>query len=281
MAINKEVEKKEESLLTKEDFRKTFWRSFPLQACFSYERMQNVGFAYQMIPALKRLYPNKEEAAEALKRHLTFFNTTPAVVTFITGACIALEEKFKKAKDSGESFNEESISAIKAALMGPLAGIGDSFFWGSFRVIGAGIGASLALKGSILGAILFFLIYNIPHLLIRYQGLKIGYKSGISFLASASEGGFFSILTECANVLGLIVVGSMIATLIKLTTPLVLTVGQATIELQAIFDGILTGILPLGFTFVIYLLLKKGIKTMTLLWCIIAFGILGSVIGIL
>lgn len=271
----------DESLLTKEDFKKTFLRSFPLQACFCYERMQNVGFAYQMIPALKRLYTDKKDASEALKRHLTFFNTTPAVVTFITGACIAMEEKFKKAKDKGESFNVDSISAIKTALMGPLAGIGDSFFWGSFRVIGAGIGASLALKGSILGAILFFLIYNIPHLLVRYKGLEIGYKSGISFLAAASEGGFFSILTECANILGLIVVGSMIATLIKLTTPLVLTIGQATVELQAVFDGIMTGILPLGLTFAIYLLLKKGIKTMTLLWGIIAFGILGSVIGIL
>jgi len=115
---------KEESLLTKEDFRKTFWRSFPLQACFCYERMQNVGFAYQMITVLKKLYPEKEEASEALKRHLTFFNTTPAVVTFITGVCIALEEKFKKSKDSGEDFDVESISAVKTALMGPLAGIG-------------------------------------------------------------------------------------------------------------------------------------------------------------
>ncbi len=281
MIESKVLDKKEESVLTKEDFTKTLLRSFPLQACFCYERMQNVGFAYQMIPVLKKLYPDKEEASEALKRHLTFFNTTPAVVTFITGVCIALEEKFKKAKDQGEDFDVDSISAVKTALMGPLAGIGDSFFWGSFRIIGAGIGASLALKGSILGAILFFLIYNIPHLIVRYQGLKIGYKSGVNFLAAASEGGLFSILTECANVLGLIVVGSMIATLIKLKTPLVLTVGQATVEIQSIFDGILTGILPLGLTFVIYTLLKKGIKTTTLLWGIILAGILGSVIGIL
>lgn len=272
---------KEESLLTKEDFRKTFWRSFPLQACFCYERMQNVGFAYQMIPVLKKLYPEKEEASEALKRHLTFFNTTPAVVTFITGACIALEEKFKKSKDSGEDFDVESISAVKTALMGPLAGIGDSFFWGSFRIIGAGIGASLALKGSILGAILFLLIYNIPHLFVRYQGLKIGYKSGVNFLSSVSEGGVLSTLTEAANVLGLVVVGSMIASMIKFETPLVLNIGQASVEVQSIFDGILPDILPLGLTFLIYSLLKKGVKSTTLLWGIILAGILGTVVGIL
>ena len=130
----------EESVMTKDIFKKTFWRSFPLQACFCYERMQNVGFAYQMVPALKKLYPDKKEASEALKRHLAIFNTTPAIVSFITGAAIAMEEKFKKAKDAGEECDEESINAVKAALMGPLAGIGDSFFWGTFRIIGAGIG---------------------------------------------------------------------------------------------------------------------------------------------
>ena len=172
----------EETVMTKDVFKKTFWRSFPLQACFCYERMQNVGFAYQMVPALKKLYPDKKEASEALKRHLAIFNTTPAIVSFITGAAIAMEEKFKKAKDAGEECDEESINAVKAALMGPLAGIGDSFFWGTFRIIGAGIGASLAAQGSILGAILFLLIYNIPHFLVRYQGLRIGYKSGVNFL---------------------------------------------------------------------------------------------------
>ena len=126
----------EESVMTKDIFKKTFWRSFPLQACFCYERMQNVGFAYQMVPALKKLYPDKKEASEALKRHLAIFNTTPAIVSFITGAAIAMEEKFKKAKDAGEECDEESINAVKAALMGPLAGIGDSFFWGTFRIIG-------------------------------------------------------------------------------------------------------------------------------------------------
>lgn len=271
----------QDSILTKELFTKTFLRSFPLQACFCYERMQNVGFCYQMIPVLKKLYPDPEEMKEALKRHLTFFNTTPAVVTFITGACIALEEKFKKAKESGEEFDEESINAVKTALMGPLAGIGDSFCWGTFRIIGAGIGASLAMQGSILGAVLFFLIYNIPHLFVKYKGLEIGYKSGITFLASASEGGLFSILTDCAKVLGLVVVGAMIASMVSLSTPLVVQIGQTAIEVQTIFDSILTGILPLGFTYAIYGLLKKGVKTTMILWGIIIVGIIGSVLGIL
>ena len=234
-----------------------------------------------MIPALKKLYKNKKDISDALKRHLAIFNTTPAVVSFIAGAAIAMEEKFKKAKDKGEEVDEESINAVKAALMGPLAGIGDSFFWGTFRIIGAGIGTSLAAKGSILGAILFLLIYNVPHLIVRYFGLKIGYKSGVGFLASMNEGGMVAVLTEVAKILGLIVVGSMCASMVTITTPFVFKLNGTKIVLQDIFDGIIKGFLPLGFTFIIYALLEKGMKSTTLLWGILILGIVLSFFGLL
>lgn len=278
--VDQENERVQESVMTKEVFKKTFWRTFPLQACFCYERMQNVGFAYQMVPALKKLYPDKEEASKALKRHLAIFNTTPCVVPFITGASIAMEEKFKKAKENGEECDEESINAVKTALMGPLAGIGDSFFWGTLRIIAAGIGASLAAQGSILGAVLFFLMYNIPQLFVRYQGLKLGYKSGVSFLENMSHGGVIALLTEVAKILGLVVVGSMCASMVALSTPLVISMDGADVVIQDIFNSILPNILPLGLTFIIYKLLQKGIKTTTVLWGIILFGIAGSVVGI-
>lgn len=278
--VDQENGRVQESVMTKEVFKKTFWRTFPLQACFCYERMQNVGFAYQMVPALKKLYPDKEEASKALKRHLAIFNTTPCVVPFITGASIAMEEKFKKARENGEECDEESINAVKTALMGPLAGIGDSFFWGTLRIIAAGIGASLAAQGSILGAVLFFLMYNIPQLFVRYQGLKLGYKSGVSFLENMSQGGVIALLTEVAKILGLVVVGSMCASMVALSTPLVISMDGADVVIQDIFNSILPNILPLGLTFVIYKLLQKGIKTTTVLWRIILFGIAGSVVGI-
>ena len=278
--VDQENGRVQESVMTKEVFKKTFWRTFPLQACFCYERMQNVGFAYQMVPALKKLYPDKEEASKALKRHLAIFNTTPCVVPFITGASIAMEEKFKKARENGEECDEESINAVKTALMGPLAGIGDSFFWGTLRIIAAGIGASLAAQGSILGAVLFFLMYNIPQLFVRYQGLKLGYKSGVSFLENMSQGGVIALLTEVAKILGLVVVGSMCASMVALSTPLVISMDGADVVIQDIFNSILPNILPLGLTFVIYKLLQKGIKTTTVLWEIILFGIAGSVVGI-
>lgn len=89
------MEKNKSIEITKKDLLKVFWRSFPLQASFNFERMQNVGFCYSMLPVLKKLYTDKKELSAALKRHLEFFNTTPQTVTFITGACIALEEQNK------------------------------------------------------------------------------------------------------------------------------------------------------------------------------------------
>lgn len=117
----------------------------------------------------------------------------------------------RKIKKSGDQFDIESIAALKAALMGPIAGIGDSFFWGTFRIIAAGIGCGLAAQGSILGAILFLLIFNIPHYVARWYGLKLGYKSGVGFVEAAQASGMIEILTNCAKVMGLCVVGAMIA----------------------------------------------------------------------
>lgn len=272
---------KEGGLVTKGDMRKVFWRSFPLQASFNYERMQNVGFCYSLLPVLERLYPDDRERAEAIARHLSFFNTTPQVVTFITGACIAMEEENRKAEEEGRPFDVESITSLKTALMGPIAGIGDSFFWGTFRVIAAGVGCGLASQGSILGAILFLLIFNVPALLARYYGLKIGYKSGIGFIESMQESGTIELLTNCAKILGLCVVGAMIASMVTFSTPLVISIGETSVELQSIFDQILPSILPLGLTFGCYGLLKKGVKTTTVMFGLIIAGILGAFIGVL
>lgn len=264
-------------LITKNDMKKVFWRSFALQGCFNYERMQNVGFAYQMIPVLKKLYPNEKDMAEALQRHLSYFNITPQIVTFVTGTVIGMEEKYAEDKE----FDIEAVTSIKTALMGPLSGIGDSFFWGTFRVIAAGIGTSLAAEGSILGAILFLLIFNIPHYLVRWQGLFLGYVGGMNFIEKAQESGAIERLTGAARILGLTVVGAMIATMVSLTTPFVLSVGQTTVEFQTIFDELIPGILPFLLTMLIYMLMKKGMKTTTIMLGIIVIGIVGAFFGIL
>lgn len=266
------------SKITKKTLVSTFWRSMALQGCFNYERMQAIGYAYAMIPSLKILYPKKEDMAEALKRHVGFFNTSPQTVSFILGISIALEEQ----NAASEDFNTDSIDAVKTALMGPLAGIGDAFFWGTFRIIGAGIGATLAVQGNILGPIMFALIYNIPHELLRWYGLFIGHNEGMKFLQTAYNSGTIEKLTAAAKIVGSVVVGAMIATMVKLSTPLVLTFGGATVNIQdTVFNSIMPALLPLALTFGIFALVRKGFKTTTIMLWMIIVAIAGVYIGIL
>src|SRR5699024_10440295 len=153
-------------ILNKKDIQNMFWRSIPYEHSWNYERMGNVGFTWALLPILKKLYPKKKDLSIAMKRHLELYNVTPYIVTLPLVIAAAMEET----NVTDKSFDEKSISGVKLALMGPLAGIGDAFFWGTLRILATGIGTSLALKGNILGPILFFLVFNIPHYLMRYYG---------------------------------------------------------------------------------------------------------------
>lgn len=172
--MNSKFLPKYEKILVKKDLKKLFWRSIPYEHSWNYERLGNVGFTWAMLPILKKLYPDKKDFSEAMKRHLELYNVTPYIVTLPLGIAAAMEET----NATVSNFDFKSISSVKLALMGPLAGIGDAFFWGTLRILATGIGTSLALKGNILGPILFFLVFNIPHYLMRYYGTFLGYGLG-------------------------------------------------------------------------------------------------------
>jgi len=271
------MEKNLPKQMDKKLFKSTFLRSLALGACFNFERMQAIGFCYAMIPTLRKYYKTEEEMKEALTRHVGFFNTSPQFITFVLGIAIAMEEQ----NASSEDFEASTVNAIKAALMGPLAGIGDAFFWGTFRIIGAGIGTGLAIEGNVLGVLIYILIYNVPHYLLRYHGLKISYSGGTSFIQKAYQEGLFEKLTAAAKTMGVFVVGAMVASMVRVVTPIVFDFNGAEVVLQDMFDSVLPAILPLGITFLIYWLVKKGLKMTTIMLGIIVFSILGVVIGIL
>ncbi len=259
--------------LTNSDIRYLFFRSLALEANFNFETWQNTGFAFTIIPVLKRLYTTKQSMAAALKRHLQFFNTSPYGSTLIFGITAAMEEQNSQDKD----FDEESINSVKLGLMGPLAGVFDSLFWGTFKVIAAGVGTSLAIKGNLLGPLLFILIFNVPHLLLRYNLTFIGYRAGTKFLQNLAKNNVMDRLTKGASILGLMVVGAMPATLISITTPL--TVGaKSGVSVQGILDQLVPAIIPLGLTFLVYYFVKKSVKTTYLLLGLLALGFVGSMI---
>lgn len=263
--------------IDKKTLRSVFWRSFALQGAFNYERMQNIGYAYAMIPVLRKLYTSEQQRAEALQRHLTFFNSTPAVTPAIMGVSAAMEEQNAREPDT---FDTSSINSVKAALMAPLAGIGDSLFWGTFRVIAAGVGVSLASQGNILGPILFLVLYNVPHLLVRVFGLRYGYRFGTSSLERFAKNGVMERVMSIANIIGMMVVGGMVATLLTIETPLTFEMSEATVEIQSILDGILPSMLPLAVTLGIFALIRRKLRVSWLTIGVLIAGILLHVIGI-
>ncbi|WP_040215055.1 PTS system mannose/fructose/sorbose family transporter subunit IID [Clostridium polynesiense] len=266
------LDKEEKKLM-----REAFISSFALEFGYNYERQQALGFSIGMWPAIKRFYKTKEEQADALVRHMAIFNTTPHLSTAITGVAMALE---KEASENPE-FDKSIINNVKVGLMGPFAGIGDSFFWGTIRIIATGIGLSLAQQGSPLGAILFLLAFNIPHLVLKYYAGVFGYKFGLNLMSATSESGLLNKISRSATIVGLMVIGGMSASMVNLKTSLEFTLGETVFTLQQYLDQIFPLLLPLLYTLAMFGLLKKGYKSTTILLITIAVGLLGSWVGLL
>ena len=272
----------EQRKITQGDLVSMFLRSNLQQASFNFERIHGLGFCYDMIPAIKRLYPLKEDQVAALKRHLVFFNTTPAVCGPVIGVTVAMEE----ARANGAAIDDGAINGIKVGLMGPLAGVGDPIFWGTVRPVFAALGAGIAMSGSLLGPLLFFILFNAVRLLTRYYGVAYGYRKGIDIVKDMG-GGFLQKLTEGASILGLFVMGALVNKWTHVNIPLVVSTitgqdGQTRVTtVQTILDQLMPGLVPLLLTFACMWLLRKKVNA---LWIIVGFfviGIAGYAVGLL
>lgn len=266
--------------LQKSDLIKVFLRSQFFQLSWTYERFQNLCYCYCMVPILKRLYPEKEELAHALTRHMEYFNTTPVMSSPILGVNAAMEESMV----NGGGVTEEAITGTKVALMGPFAGIGDSVFWGILRPMLAAIAAGIAAKGSVLGPIFFFVTFNIIRLFVRYYGLMIPYEKGMNFITVFK--GSEQKLIKAISVIAYTVIGGLVAKWTTIKMPITLysfTVQgkQVTTTLQDQLNAILPNMLPLILVFFVLWLLKKKVSPVVIILGLMAFGIIGYAFGIL
>ena len=269
--------------LTKGDILSTYFRSTFLLGSFNFERMQSMGFCVSMIPTIKRLYSKKEDQAAALKRHLEFFNTQPWVGSAIMGVTAAMEqERANGAKD----VDDAAINGVKVGLMGPLAGVGDPIFWGTLRPVLAALGAGIALTGSILGPLLFFILINVIRAVTRWYGFKYGYEKGTE-IVSDMGGGRLQKITQGASILGLFVMGSLVSKWTSINVPLELTryknqLGEeVVVTLQGVLNDLLPGLLALLLTFLCMYLLRKKVNAMVIIFGLFGVGILGYWAGIL
>ncbi len=297
--------------LTKKDRLSVAWRSTFLQGSWNYERMQNGGWAYSMIPAIKKLYTTQEDRASALKRHLEFFNTHPYLASPILGVTLALEEE----RANGAPVDDVTVQGVKVGMMGPLAGVGDPVFWFTVRPILGALGASLAIGGNVLGPILFFLLWNMIRIGFMWYTQELGYRTGTKITDNLS-GGLLQKITKGASILGMFILAALVErwvsikfkpivstadlsegayidwskipfnskglqeVLIQFRDGLSLTSHKIT-TLQDNLDQLIPGLVPLLLTFFCMWLLRCKVPAIVIILGLFIVGILGHVIGLL
>lgn len=304
MADNKITLSKSDRLMV--CLRSTFW-----QASWNYERMQNGGYAFAMIPAIKKLYKDKADQIAALKRHMEFFNTHPYVASPIVGVTLALEQE----KANGAAVDDAAIQGVKVGMMGPLAGIGDPVFWFTLRPILGAMCASIAMDGNMLGPIMFFLLWNILRFGFMWYTQEFGYKVGSQITENLS-GNLLTNITRGASILGMFVLGALVQRWVSIKfAPVVSSIqlsegayiewdklpaggegiktaiqqfssGMAlepvkVTTLQNNLDALIPGLVPLLLTLLCMWLLKKGVSPIVIILALFAVGIGAHLIGLM
>lgn len=263
------IDKTEGETLDKKTLNQMAWRSMFLQASFNYERMQAGGWLYSILPGLKKIHKNKQDLSTSMKHNLEFFNCHPFLITFVMGIVLSLEQK---------KADVQTIRSLRVAAMGPLGGIGDAIFWFTLLPIAAGVGANLALEGSIAGPIIFVLMFNIVHLGLRFWLMHWSYKTGIEGITKITKNA--KEFTRAATILGMIVVGALIASYVSIDIVTEIPIGETSLKVQEILDGIMPKLLPLGLTFGMYGLVKKNVSPMINILIMVLIGIAGAYIGL-
>lgn len=256
-----------------------FWRSLNIFAMYAGgARAGASGFMWALTPAFKRFYHTKEQMQDAYVRHSTWYNITSNVGTFCMGLVASMEKENSEKPD----FDTQSIDSVKASLMGPMSGIGDAIFWGCLRVIAASVGMALcADNGSILGPIVFFLIYNVPSYITRWCLTVLGYRVGSSFISTIYESGLMGILTKLASTLGLLMIGAMTASNVKFSMIVSIPAGEGDpIMLQSTLDTIFIGLVPLLYTLGCFALLRKNVNVNIVIIGTMVIGLLLGLLGI-
>ncbi len=263
----------------KSSLKQILRRSWAVGAAYNNVRGQGHGCLFVLYPLLDKLYPNpedQEKKIEAVKRHEVFYNITPQVNTLGLGLFAAMEEKIAEDK----SFDASTVNAIKAAVMGPASGIGDAMFQVTIRIVAVSIGLGLALQGNPMGGLLFFLTFNACSYFVRRYLLRLSYESGEKLVAEAAESGIIQMLSSAAAIIGLFMVGGMVANTVSVNFALSWEMGGGEVTLQSFFDAIMPKLIPLLLTLGVTQCVRKKVNGNLIMLGIIVLGILGALVGL-
>lgn len=241
--------------LTKADFKQINRRSlFNFQLGWNYERMQGSGYLFTILPQLRKLYgDDTEELKEMMKTHTQFFNTSNFFNTIITGIDLAIEEEEGYA-------GKETVSGLKAGLMGPFAAIGDSIFAALIPTIFGALAANMAKNGNPVG-IFIWIAAQVAVMVFRWKQLEFAYKEGISLVTTMQHR--LTALTDAATLMGVFMVGALSATMVNVKLAWAPKIGAVVLNMQNNVDMILPRLLPALIVGGVYWMLGKKKMTST------------------
>lgn len=267
--------------LDNKTLNKMVWRSCQLQAAFNYERMQSAGWLWSMLPGLQKIHTNKEDLAASMTHNMDFLNTHPFAVTFVMGMVLSMEQ---------QKMDITTIRSVRVSTAAPLGGIGDALFWMTLIPITAGMTANMAIEGSVIGPILYFIIAFGAEMALRYGLMYWSYNMGTKAVSMMTA--YAKEFTHAASVLGVFVIGALIANYgggvrLGISIPNGQTAAEdgtmvdVFINIQDYLDKIVPCLIPLLFTLMCYFLIKKkGFTPVKLIGLFLVIGIVGAIFGI-
>lgn len=244
--------------------------------CFSQEHMQTFGYLTSMLPIIEELYNDKESQKKAMQTYTAFFNTEPQLGTIVVGVTAGLEE----ARANGESVDDEAINGMRAGLMGPIAGIGDSLIVGTLIPVLLGIALGLSTDGSPVGAIFYIIVWD----LLAYFGMKFAYFKGYELGDKAVEflvGPQGIAIRKAIGIVGGMVIGAVAATWVSVKTSFQLGSAKHPYlvlqnQLDAVYPGLLTAIF---IVFCWWLMAKKNMSPIKVMLLLVVIAFVGVLVG--
>ncbi len=181
---------------TRGDLFHVFLRSFLIQSAWNFERGLNYGFAFALAPILRRVYLRADQP-KSFQRHFEYFNTQPYMACFILGAVARMETEMASSPEADRQRRGEEIHALKVGMMGPVAAMGDSLFWATYRPFCVILAVTLAYSGalpsgrySLVVPLLFLAVFNAGHLMVRTLAFAQGWRLGDQVVLSLRRYGF-------------------------------------------------------------------------------------------
>lgn len=267
--------------LTNKELNSCFWRFVFFPMCtINYERFQTLQYFQAMKKVIQKLYPSKEDQIDAAKRHMAFFNTTPQWMGIPLGISCATEETIANLPKGEERTElENSVNVVKASLMGPLAGIGDSLDATIVAIIGA-LSAGFAINGSILGAVLMLVLGNAYYLSICYFGYFYSYRNGIKVIRDMNKSNILDKVMEAASILGMTALGALVPSWVGFNLTTNIQIGDYVLNIQQELNNIIPGLAPLVLTLILASLYKKNISSIKLVVLIFIIAFVMALIGL-